>query len=88
MNVTSISDFRKDTKKYFDQIIDDQDELLITRSDGKTIVAITLERYSSMSETEYLNRSPANRKHLEKGIAQLKAGRGIKKTLTELKSYE
>lgn len=88
MKVTSISDFRKDAKKYFDQVINDQDALLITRSDGQTIVAMPLEHYSSITETEYLLRSPANRRHLEASIAQARAGKGIKKTLKELKQYE
>ena len=88
MNVTSISDFRKDAKKYFDQVIDDQDPLIITRSDGQTIVAVPLDQYNSMTETEYLLSNPANRKHLMESISQLRRGKTIKKTIEELESYE
>ena len=88
MKVTSISDFRKDTKKYFDQIIDDQDALLITRSDGQTIVAITLEEYSSLEETEFLLRNPYNRKHLLDSRAQARLSKTIAKTMDELRAYE
>jgi antitoxin YefM len=75
MNVTSISKFRKDTKAYFDQVIDDKDVLLITRNDGQTVVVMTLDQYNSKVETDYLNSSPTNRKHLERSIASLRAGK-------------
>ncbi|MBP6962461.1 type II toxin-antitoxin system Phd/YefM family antitoxin [Candidatus Saccharibacteria bacterium] len=74
MNVTSISNFRKNAKAYFDQVIDDKDILLITRNDGQTVVVMTLDQYNSQAETDYLNSSTANRKHLEKSIASARAG--------------
>jgi antitoxin YefM len=73
MNVTTISKFRKNSKTYFDQVIDDKDVLLITRNDGQTVVVMTLDQYNSQVETDYLNSSAANRKHLEKSIASLRA---------------
>jgi len=75
MNVTTISKFRKNTKDYFDQVIEDMDTLLITRSDGQTVVVMTLDDYNSKIETDYLNSSEANKKHLEKSIAQARAGK-------------
>lgn len=83
MNVTSISKFRKDAKAYFDQVIDDKDVLLITRNDGQTVVVMTLDQYNSQVETDYLNSSPANRKHLEASMASLRAGRIEKHKLAE-----
>ncbi len=75
MNVTSISKFRKDAKAYFDQVIDDKDVLLITRNDGQTVVVMTLDQYNSQVETDYLNSSPTNRKHLEASMTSLRAGK-------------
>ena len=83
MNVTSISKFRKNAKAYFDQVIDDKDVLLITRNDGQTVVVMTLDQYNSQVETDYLNSSPANRKHLEKSMASLHDGRLEKHALIE-----
>jgi antitoxin YefM len=83
MNVTSISKFRKNSKAYFDQVIDDKDVLLITRNDGQTVVVMTLDQYNSKVETDYLNSSPTNRKHLEKSMASLRAGRLEKHDLVE-----
>lgn len=84
MNVTTISKFRKNTKDYFDQVIEDKDTLLITRSDGQTVVVMTLDDYNSKIETDYLNSSEANRKHLEKSIAQAHAGKVEKHGLIEI----
>ena len=75
MNVTTISKFRKNSKSYFDQVIDDQDTLLITRNDGQTVVVMSLSQYNSQVETDYLNSTKANREHLRKSIESLKAGR-------------
>lgn len=83
MNVTSISKFRKDAKIYFDQVINDKDVLLITRNDGQTVVVMTLGQYNSQVETDYLNSSSANRKHLEASITDLQAGNVEKHDLIE-----
>jgi antitoxin YefM len=83
MNVTTISKFRKNTKDYFDQVIEDKDTLLITRSDGQTVVVMTLDDYNSKIETDYLNSSKVNRKHLEESIAQARSGKLEKHNLIE-----
>lgn len=75
MKITTVSNFRKDAKKYFDQVIEDQDVLVITRSDGQTTVMMTLEQYNSTAETEYLLRSPSNAEHLRQSIADAHAGK-------------
>ncbi|MBW4061951.1 type II toxin-antitoxin system Phd/YefM family antitoxin [Candidatus Saccharibacteria bacterium] len=74
MKVTTISNFRKDSKKYFDQVIDDQDVLLITRTDGSTIVAMPLEQYNSKVETDYLLGNKNNAKRLRRGFADAASG--------------
>lgn len=83
MNVTSISNFRKDAKAYFDQVIEDKDVLLITRNDGQTVVVMTLDQYNSQVETDYLNSSSENRQHLEASMASLRAGKVEKHDLIE-----
>ena len=84
MNVTTISKFRKNAKNYFDQVIDDQDVLLISRNDGQVVVVMTLDQYNSKAETDYLNSSSANRKHLEKSIADARSGKVEKHDLIEV----
>jgi antitoxin YefM len=84
MNVTTISKFRKNSKSYFDQVINDQDTLLITRNDGQTVVVMSLSQYNSQAETDYLNSTKANREHLKKSIAQAKAGKVERHKLIEV----
>lgn len=83
MNVTTISKFRKDAKNYFNQVIENQDTLLITRNDGQALVLMTLDDFNAKVETDYLNSSKANREHLERSIAQAKAGKVERHELIE-----
>jgi antitoxin YefM len=83
MNVTTISKFRKNAKNYFDQVIEGKGVLLITRNDGQTVVVMSLDDYNSKAETDYLNSTSANRKHLEKSIADSRAGKVEKHGLIE-----
>ena len=75
MNVTTISKFRKNAKNYFDQVIEDQDTLLITRNDGQTVVLIPLDTFNSYTETDYLLSNPVNAQRLRKSIEDAKAGK-------------
>jgi antitoxin YefM len=88
MNVATISDFRKNTKRYLDTMIKDNDILVISRAEGRSVVMMPLDRYNDMDTTDYLNSSKANREWLEKSMAELKAGKTIKKTMEELRQYE
>ncbi len=81
MNVTTISNFRRETKKYFDQVIDDQDVLLVTRSDGQTVAVMPLERYSSTAETEYILSSPINAARVRRSFKDAMNGNVIKHKL-------
>jgi antitoxin YefM len=83
MNVTTISSFRKQTKRYFDEVIDNDDTLLITRGDGRTVVLTSLNQYNAQSETDYLNSNPANKKYLEESIRQLRTGKLERHDLAE-----
>lgn len=75
MNVTTISKFRKNSKSYFDQVIDDQDTLLITRNDGQAVVLIPLDTFNSYTETEYLLSNPVNAERLRKSLEDARAGK-------------
>ncbi len=80
MQVTSVSDFRKDTKKYIDAVDQNHEPLIITRSDNVSVVMIPLDDYNSMNETEYLLGNPVMRRRLEKSIVDVKAGKVTQRT--------
>lgn len=88
MQVTSVSDFRRDTKKYIDAVDQNHEPLIITRSDNVSVVMIPLDDYNAITETDYLLGNPLTRARLEESIDQLKSGEVISKTLEELKAYE
>lgn len=75
MKITSISNFRKDIKRYVDEIDQDQEPLVLTRSDSVSVVVIPLNTFNSYSETEYLLRSPANARRLLKSMGDAKVGK-------------
>lgn len=88
MRVASTSSFRKNMKKYVDQVHNDHIPLILTRSDDVNVVISSLDDYNSRAETDYLNRSPENRRRLAQSIKEINEGKVIKKTLEELRAYE
>ena len=43
---TTISEFRKNTKKYLDHITDDAETLIINRGNNKAVVLLALDEYN------------------------------------------
>jgi len=66
-------------KYYFDVISESKDVIIIPRNnnDDDAIVIMSIKEYNSLTETEYLLSSPANRKRLEESINQVKEGKTI-----------
>jgi antitoxin YefM len=76
MRTVNYSETRQNLASILDKVIDDQEEIVVTRSGHEPVVIIPLSEYTSLKETDYLLRSPANRKALLDSIADLDAGRG------------
>lgn len=68
MKIASTSDFRKQIKRYIDEVDQDQEPLIITRSDNVSVVVLPLATYNSYAETDYLLRSPVNAKRLRRSL--------------------
>ena len=83
MKVANASELRKNLKTYIDHVADNNDPVIVN-GNGKTVVMISLADYNSLDETAYLLSTPANRKSLQKRIAELKAGNTIKKNVHQL----
>jgi len=75
MKIVSISNFRKDIKRYVDEIDRDQEPLVVTRSDNVSVVVIPLNTFNSYSETDYLLRSPTNARRLLKSMENARGGK-------------
>lgn len=83
MKIMSYSETRANFASALDAVIDDQEELVITRAGHEEVVMVPLREYESMRETLYLMRSPANRRHITEAIRQLEAGHGTRHELIE-----
>lgn len=83
MNIASISHFRKDIKRYVDQVDQNQEPLIVTRSDNVSVVVVPLNTFNSYSETDYLLRSPANAARLHKAMEEARNGQAEVHRLTD-----
>ena len=59
-----------------DSVIDDREEVVITRAGHDPVVIVSLEDYEALKETAYLMRSPANARRLLDAMERLESGRG------------
>ncbi|ALU88872.1 prevent-host-death protein [Herbaspirillum rubrisubalbicans] len=83
MRTVHFTDARSNLKSVIDRVVEDADVTLITRRDAPNAVLMSQDYFDSLMETVHLLRSPANVAHLEKSIAQLRAGKLKEKMLGE-----
>lgn len=83
MLTTTISDFRKDIKKYLDSVTQNYETLIINRGKDSGVVIISLEEYNSLCATQHELSSQANEKRLDSAIEKLKSGSSFAKDLIE-----
>ena len=84
MLTTSISDFRKDIKKYLDHVTENFETLIINRGKDSGVVIMSLEEYNSLSATQHELSSLSNEKRLDSAISKLKKGLSFQKDLIEI----
>jgi antitoxin YefM len=53
MLIATISDFRKNIKKYLDSVSDDFETLIINRGQSSGVVVISLDEYNSLNATQH-----------------------------------
>jgi antitoxin YefM len=56
-----------------DSVLDEREEVVITRTDGAAVVMVALDDYEALKETVYLLRSPANAHRLLDAMGRLDA---------------
>ncbi len=83
MLTTTISDFRKDIKKYLDRVTDNFETLIINRGKDSGVVIMSLDEYNSLSSTSHELSSKANEKRLDSAIEKFKANSSFEKDLIE-----
>ena len=83
MLTTSISDFRKDIKRYFDKVTENFETLIINRGKDNGVVIMSLSEYNSLRATQHELSSKENERRLDSAIEKLRAGNSMSKNLLE-----
>ena len=76
MKTMSYSESRKRYAEVLDSVVNDREEVVITRAGHEPAVIVSLDDYESLKETAFLLRNPANARRLLGSIEELEAGRG------------
>jgi antitoxin YefM len=64
-------------------VVEDREEVVITRAGHEPVVIVSLDDYQSLKETAYLLRSPENARRLLSAIDRLEGGAGVVRDLIE-----
>lgn len=83
MRTMSYTESRARYAEVLDAVVDDREEVVVTRAGHDPVVIVSLEDYESLRETAYLMRSPANARRLLDAMEQLEAGEGRMHPLVE-----
>lgn len=76
MKTMSYSESRARYAETLDAVVDDREEVVITRAGHEPVVIVSLDDYQSLKEMAYLVRSPANARRLLDAIERLETGGG------------
>jgi antitoxin YefM len=72
----SYTESRARYAEVLDSVVDDREEVVITRAGHEPVVIVSLADFESLRETAYLMRSPANARRLLDAMERLEAGHG------------
>ncbi|HER07934.1 MAG TPA: type II toxin-antitoxin system prevent-host-death family antitoxin [Bacteroides sp.] len=83
MITTTISDFRKDIKKYLDNVTKNFETLIINRGRDNGVVIISLDEYNSLRATQHELSSKSNEKRLDSAIEKFQEEKSFQKDLID-----
>jgi antitoxin YefM len=83
MITTTISDFRKDIKKYLDDVSENFETLIINRGKDSGVVVISLKEYNSLHATQHELSSKTNERRLDSAIEKARKGKSFTKDLID-----
>lgn len=76
MRTMSYTESRARYAEVLDSVIDNREEVVITRAGHEPVVIVSLADFESLRETAYLMRSPANARRLLDAMERLESGAG------------
>lgn len=83
MRTMTYSESRANYAATLSAVVDDREEVVITRAGHDPVVIVSLDDYESLKETAYLLKSPENARRLLGSIEQLESGRGVEYDIVE-----
>jgi antitoxin YefM len=83
MKTLTYSESRAHYAETLDAVVDDREEVVITRAGHEPVVIVALSEYESLKESAYLLRSPENARRLLASIDRLEHGGGTQRDLLE-----
>ena len=83
MLTTTLSEFRKNMKRYLDSVDKNIETIIINRGRDKGVVVMSLVEYNSLMATQNELSSIANAKRLDSAIEKFKDGKSFEKDLIE-----
>ena len=76
MKTMSYTESRARYAEVLDSVVNDREEVVVTRAGHASVVIVSLEGFESMRETAYLMRSPTNARRLLDAMERLEEGTG------------
>ena len=83
MKTMSYTESRAHYAEVLDSVVNDREEVVITRAGHEPVVMVSLADFESLRETAYLLRSPANARRLLDAMERLEAGEGQERGLLD-----
>ena len=83
MKTMTYTESRARYAEVLDGVVNDREEMVVTRAGHEPVVIVSLSDYESLRETAYLMRSPANARRLLDAMEQLESGGGTPRGLVE-----
>ena len=83
MRTMTYSESRARYAETLDAVVNDREEVIITRAGHEAVVIVSLDDYQALKETAHLLRSPANARRLLAAIDRLEDGEGVVRDLAE-----
>ena len=77
----SYTESRARYAEVLDAVVNDREEVVITRAGHDPVVIVSLADFESLRETAYLMRSPANARRLLDAMERLESGAGVEREL-------
>ncbi|MFJ9125766.1 type II toxin-antitoxin system Phd/YefM family antitoxin [Streptomyces sp. NPDC102340] len=83
MRTMTYTESRAKYAETLNAVVEDREEVIVTRAGRDPVVIVALDEYESLKETAYLLRSPENARRLLAAIDRLENGGGTVRELAE-----